>query len=251
MRLPCQVRYVCCCVFPIATMAVRTQARHSAASRTASSSCLDSSPVLQAVQKEQAKTTSIKSLSQRVSPFGFQKQQDGKPDEYGDSLCIDNLFERTFKCWTASAAEYEPRHIELDPCPLPADVKEPTQQRLQAVTVIHCDGSRAPVKYGIALGWNATCGQLKEGIKKQCQIPEGQQVTLVLLYRNLYTRQAHNIYMHVTGIGAMASAYSSCFPTNRLLQFILHEATSPVHCLICSGLQNSTEALPLFVGKQS
>jgi len=190
-------------------------------------------------------------LSQRVSPFGFQKQQDGKPDEYGDSLCIDNLFERTFKCWTASAAEYEPRHIELDPCPLPADVKEPTQQRLQAVTVIHCDGSRAPVKYGIALGWNATCGQLKEGIKKQCQIPEGQQVTLVLLYRNLYTRQAHNIYMHVTGIGAMASAYSSCFPTNRLLQFILHEATSPVHCLICSGLQNSTEALPLFVGKQS
>jgi len=232
-------------------MAVRTQARHSAASGTASSSCLDSSPVLQAVQKEQAKTTSIKSLSQRVSPFGFQKQQDGKPDEYGDSLCIDNLFERTFKCWTASAAEYEPRHIELDPCPLPADVKEPTQQRLQAVTVIHCDGSRAPVKYGIALGWNATCGQLKEGIKKQCQIPEGQQVTLVLLYRNLYTRQAHNIYMHVTGIGAMASAYSSCFPTNRLLQFILHEATSPVHCLICSGLQNSTEALPLFVGKQS
>ncbi|KAL0020479.1 hypothetical protein WJX77_009137 [Trebouxia sp. C0004] len=140
-----------------------------------------------AVQNDQAKTTSIKSLSQRVSPFGFQKQQDGKPDEYGDSLFIGNLFERSFRCWTANAAEYEPRHIELDPCPLPADVKEPTQQRLQAVTVVHCDGSRAPLKYGIALGWNATYGQLKEGIKEQCQIPGGQQVTLALLYRNLYT----------------------------------------------------------------
>ncbi|DBB09876.1 TPA: hypothetical protein ACH3X3_001489 [Trebouxia sp. C0006] len=140
-----------------------------------------------AVQHEQAKTTSIKALSQRVSPFGFQKQQDGNPDEYGDSLFIGNLFDRTFKCWTANAAEYEPRHIEFEPCPLPADVKEPTQQRLQAVTVVHCDGSRAPVKYGVALGWNATYGQLKEGIKEQCQIPEGQQVTLALLYRNLYT----------------------------------------------------------------
>ena len=201
---PC-VYPVGCAMFPPATMAEGTHARHPAASGTASSSYLDSSPVLQAVQHEQAKTISIKSLSQQVSPFGFQKQQDGKPGEYGDSLFIGNLFERTFKCWTANAAEYEPRHIELEPCPLPADVKEPTQQRLQAVTVVHCDGSRTPVKYGVALGWNATYGQLKEGIKKQCQIPEGQQVTLALLYRNLYTRQAHNIYTHVTGIGAMAS----------------------------------------------
>ena len=202
---PC-VYPVGCAMFPPATMAECTHARRPAASGTASSSYLDSSPVLQAVQHEQAKTISIKSLNQQVSPFGFQKQQDGKPNEYGDSLFIGNLFERTFKCWTANAAEYEPRHIELEPCPLPADVREPTQQRLQAVTVVHCDGSRAPVKYGVALGWNATYGQLKEGIKKQCQIPEGQQVTLALLYRNLYTRQAHSIYMHVTGTGAMASS---------------------------------------------
>ncbi|KAL0037451.1 hypothetical protein WJX79_008678 [Trebouxia sp. C0005] len=112
-----------------------------------------------AVQNEQTKTTSIKSLSQRVSPFGFQNQQDGKPEE-------------------------------------------------------------APVKYGIALGWNATYRQLKEGIKEQCQIPEGQLVTLALLYRNLYTsfvgENDAQLATHVSE-ATSATAYCSALLGNNTL----------------------------------
>ena len=143
---------------------------------------------MQAAHGKSAEKVSIHSLRQRLNPFGFQRRKDGKPDEFGDSLCIDNLFERTFECWTASSAQFASRHVHLDSCPLPPGVQAPVQQRLQAVTVVHCDGSKAPVTYGIPLNWSATYGQLTEGIKEQCCIPEQQQLAFVTLRHNLFNR---------------------------------------------------------------
>ena len=142
--------------------------------------------------------TSIPSLSQRVSPFGFEKRSDCRQDYYGDSLCIDNLFTRTYKGWSNQGAQYSARHLELDPFPLPDNVKAPAQQRLQAVTVCYCDGSKVPTTHGIALEWDATYGQLAEGVKKQCKTSQEQEVVLALLYQNLVNRFAHVLVTDVT-----------------------------------------------------
>ena len=144
--------------------------------------------LLQAVQQKDAEQISIHDLSERVVPAGFHNRNDHKPDNYGDSLHIGNLFDRTFIRAAWDARRFDPVHVNLDPFPLPSEIKQPPQHRLQAVTLVYCDGSRAPMTVGIKLEWDGTYTQLSTGIKEQCRISDDQQITLVLLNRNVYVK---------------------------------------------------------------
>ena len=129
----------------------------------------------------------IHSLNKRLAPFGFQSKYDGLPNNFQNSLCLDNLFERQYKFTPGEGSHYDPKYIDLDPWPLADSPPMPTQQRIQAVTVIQCDGSQAPVTYGIPIGWYATNQQLSDEVRKQCDLPEDKQVVLVLLHNNLFS----------------------------------------------------------------
>lgn len=161
--------------------------------------CKDGKPTLTALtccsqtvkqaQPAQAPQRSIHSLKQRLAPYGFQQRCDGFSDNYNDKLCMDNLFERHWKYSTDehSTSHYESCYINLDPSPIHLPPL-PTQQRVQPVTVVHADGSEAPVTYGIPIDWNATNQQLMDGVRRQCDLPGDKQVVLVQLDRNLFGR---------------------------------------------------------------
>lgn len=64
----------------------------------------------------------------------------------------------------------------------------PTQQRVEPVTLVYMDGSRAPLTYGIPIDWSATNQQLSDGVQKHCDLPENKQIVLVLLECNRFSR---------------------------------------------------------------
>ena len=142
---------------------------------------------MQQVQPGQAPQTSIHSLKQRLAPYGFQQRCDGILDNYNDKLCMDNLFARHWKDSfdEHSMSHYDSCFLELDPGPMPLPPL-PTQQRVQPVTVVHCNGSKAPVTYGIPIDWHGSNQQLMDGVRKQCGLPEDKQIVLVQLDRNLF-----------------------------------------------------------------
>ena len=148
---------------------------------------------VQAVQAEDADKTSIHDLSKRLYPFGFHERIDGKKDDYYDRLHIGNMFRKTLASQHYCARwgrlnEFDPAPVSLDPCPLPPEIQQPAEQRLQAVTLVYCDGSKAPETVGIKLGCNATYEQLSASIKEQCDVPVGQQVVVALLDRHIYIK---------------------------------------------------------------
>ena len=187
VQLPCNVRSCC------AVTSLPLDHPHSHWPFDMDASCLVRiCKLVQAVQVENADKISIHDLSQRVYPFGFHARMDGKKDDYYDRLHIGNMFRRTLSSqsycgrWAPSNPQFDPAHISLDPCPLPPEIQQPAEDRLQAVTMVYCDGSKAPETVGIKVGCNATYEQLSKGIKEQRHVPDDQQVTLVLLNRHMY-----------------------------------------------------------------
>ena len=150
--------------------------------------------VLQAVQPQNIQAegkSTIHSLIQRISPFGFVKRQNGVPDEYGNHLCLDNMFEKPREeqaSGSRGASYITSAHIDLEPEVIPEGLASPTTSRLQTVTVCHCDGKAAPVTYGISLGWDTTYGQFAEQVKETAAVPQGRQVSFLLLKSNFLQR---------------------------------------------------------------
>ena len=141
-------------------------------------------------QNKQAEAT-IHSLIQQISPFGFVKRQNGVPDEYGDHLCLDNLFDEQRGEQTSGsrgAAGITSALIDLEPEAVAEGLALPTTPRLQTVTVCHCDGTAAPVTYGISLGWDTTYGQFAEQVKETAAVPQSRQVSFLLLKNQFMQR---------------------------------------------------------------
>lgn len=78
----------------------------------------------------------------------------------------------------------------------------PTQQRVEPVTLVYTDGSQAPITYGIHIDWSATNQQLSDAVQQQCDLPEDNQIVLVLLEHNRFDR-----YCFCTG--NVSSAWST------------------------------------------
>ena len=85
-------------------------------------------------------------------------------------------------------ALFQSTHIDLDSCPLEELPPMPTQQRVEPVTLVYTDGSQAPITYGIHIDWYATNQQLSDEVQKQCDLPEDNQIVLVLLEYNCFSR---------------------------------------------------------------
>lgn len=110
------------------------------------------------------------------------------PDDFSGQLCLDNLFDREWKGRGGTAAGFQSKHLDLDPCYLEPVPPIPTQQRVEAVTAVYSDGSQAPITYGVPIDWNATYRQLADGVRQLCDLPEDKQVVLVLLEYNRFRR---------------------------------------------------------------
>ena len=139
--------------------------------------------VAKSSQPDHSARTSIHSLKQRLAPYGFERSGD-----FNGRLCLDNLFEREWKGCSGNVSCFQSKYIDLDSCPLEELPPMPTQQRVESVTVVYLDGSRAPITYGIHIDWYATNQQLSDGVQKQCDLSENKQIVLVLLECNRFSR---------------------------------------------------------------
>ncbi|KAI7843193.1 hypothetical protein COHA_003176 [Chlorella ohadii] len=94
----------------------------------------------------------IAGLRERLEPTGYYVPPDPTTD-YGDKLCIDNLFE---KKWDHVSASYAEANLKFKKMPLGEAPPQTGNLRRRQVTIIHFDGREKPTTYGVEVDKEAS-----------------------------------------------------------------------------------------------
>jgi hypothetical protein len=105
-------------------------------------------------------SNTIARLRERLEPTGFYVNPDPTID-YGDKLCIDNLFE---KRWDPATGAYSEANLKFKKMPLGEAAPQTGDQRRRQVTVIQFDGREKPTTYGVEVHKEATVKDIMEAV---------------------------------------------------------------------------------------
>lgn len=101
-------------------------------------------------------THTIAQLRKRLERTGFYLSNN--PTEvFGDSLCLDNLFESQ---WDMQTLKNAPKQLKMRKMPLPEQPAEATSLRTRQVTIMHYDGRAPPTTYGVSVQKECTLKEL-------------------------------------------------------------------------------------------
>ncbi|KAG1670539.1 hypothetical protein FOA52_015404 [Chlamydomonas sp. UWO 241] len=126
--------------------------------------------------------SSIADLVKRLVRTDYYAQKLGptrKSPEYGDMLCLSNIFDRTNDMY-GDYDKIKPKHLKLQPAPTTEVEEEISNLRVRKVKVIDCCGRTLPVTVGVQVVKDAKLAQVVEALRAVLQPPpeEGEQLVL-------------------------------------------------------------------------
>ena len=144
---------------------------------------------MQAVQTGD-KVSSIHSIKQRISPFGFQNPKEGSSvqNAYGGYLCIDNLLESSCTNGKQDFMYTAQKHLKLDAMPVPDGVCEPPPEVVWEITICYADGREMPTAYRIALDRKASVNDVLLAVRNTVSLSSDDEVVLALHIGNRFVR---------------------------------------------------------------